>query len=100
MTTFYNHFKSITNWTKEYLLSDTFKRVTLSIITLGGYHYYHLDKQYALQKDIFDLRFKLLEQERESRKMDLQQLLDENNKEHERKRMEDFQLLLQKITNK
>jgi alpha-acetolactate decarboxylase len=63
--TLYNNIKSVSNWTKEYISSGEFKRVVFSVVTVGGYHYYFIDKQndfrekqYILQKENLDAKIK------------------------------------------
>jgi hypothetical protein len=58
LSTTYNNIKSISSWTREYLLSENFKRAVFSIITIGGYHYYFMDKQFMFQKEILDTQIK------------------------------------------
>ena len=56
--TLYNNIKSVSNWTKEYLFSDNFKKAVFSIITIGGYHYYFTDKQFTFQREILEIRIR------------------------------------------
>ena len=63
--TIYNNIKSVSNWTKEYLLSDNFKRAVFSIVTIGGYHYYFMDKQFRYEREI-------RKQEEEIRKLEME----------------------------
>ena len=81
--TLYNNIKSVSNWTKEYISSGEFKRVVFSVVTVGGYHYYFIDKQndfrekqYILQKENLDAKIKhdeeMRRKEEEIRKRDME----------------------------
>lgn len=67
--TLYNNIKSTSNWTKEYVLSDNFKRAVFSIITIGGYHYYFMDKQFRYEREI-----RIKEEEVRKRDMELEHI--------------------------
>ena len=74
--TIYNNIKSVSNWTKEYLLSDNFKRAVFSIVTIGGYHYYFMDKQFTFQREILETSMRhdreMRNKEEELRKRDIE----------------------------
>ena len=72
--TLYNNIKSVSNWTKEYISSGEFKRVLFSVITVGAYHYYFIDKQndfrekqYILQKENLEAKIKHDEEKKRRR---------------------------------